>query len=40
MIVRALAVYGEIETFALVSGRKIPQVKAELASHRIVRASR
>ena len=29
-----------IETFALVSGRKIPQVKAELASHRIVRASR
>jgi hypothetical protein len=29
-----------IETFALVSGRKVPQVKAELASYRIVRASR
>ena len=29
-----------IETFALVGGRKVPQVKAELASHRIVRTSR
>ena len=29
-----------IETFALVGGKKVPQVKAELASHRIVRASR
>ncbi len=29
-----------IETFAVVEGRKVPQVKAELASHRIVRASR
>ena len=29
-----------IETFALVGGRKIPQVKAELASHRIVRTPR
>jgi hypothetical protein len=29
-----------IETFALVGGRTVPQVKAELASHRIVRAPR
>jgi hypothetical protein len=29
-----------IETFALVEGRKVPQVRAELASHRVVRASR
>jgi hypothetical protein len=29
-----------IETFALVAGRRVPQVKAELASHRIVRTSR
>jgi hypothetical protein len=29
-----------IETFALVGGKKVPQVKAELASHRIVRPSR
>ena len=29
-----------IETFALVGGRKVPQVRAELASHRIVRTSR
>ena len=29
-----------IETFALVGGRKVPQVKAELASHRIVRTAR
>jgi hypothetical protein len=29
-----------IETFAQLDGRKVPQVTAELASHRIVRASR
>ena len=29
-----------IETFALVEGRKVPQVKAELASHRVVGATR
>lgn len=29
-----------IETFALVGGKKVPQVKAELASHRIERAAR
>jgi hypothetical protein len=29
-----------IETFALVNGRRIPQVQAELASHRIERTSR
>jgi hypothetical protein len=29
-----------IETFALVGGKKVPQVKAELASHRIVRETR
>ncbi len=29
-----------IETFAIVGGKKVPQVKAELASHRIERAAR
>jgi hypothetical protein len=29
-----------IETFAQVGGKRVPQVKAELASHRIVRTSR
>jgi hypothetical protein len=29
-----------IETFALVGGRKVPQVRAELASHRVARTSR
>ncbi|MGA8891373.1 MAG: hypothetical protein WB493_07385 [Anaeromyxobacteraceae bacterium] len=29
-----------IETFAVVGGKKVPQVKAELASHRIERAAR
>lgn len=29
-----------IETFAIVGGKKVPQVKAELASHRIERATR